>query len=232
MEQISSGDDIYYNQAKHLKNPPQWEGPSKVVATNGKKLFVDKGARLGTVNRDDAVRKGEELWKFSELEKEKKEKEVEESISRVLRNSKPKLSAKKVAAAMSSSESSSSVSSSSDSSASESSSSEEDANQVEIVEEGGGDTSDEGSDDASDDASDATEEIAQEEDEKLWTSPDEIRKDDIIQYVVSESGHTETSLVLQRAAKATGVIRFWWNVQVKETGERKSVNVEAVRDLH
>ena len=36
------------------------EIPSKVTAVNGKKLFIDQGARVGTVNRDDAVRVGEE----------------------------------------------------------------------------------------------------------------------------------------------------------------------------
>ena len=32
-----------------------------------KKLFIDQGARLGTVNRDDAVRVGEEFWRVDEL---------------------------------------------------------------------------------------------------------------------------------------------------------------------
>lgn len=31
----------------------------EVVAVNGKKLFIDQGARLGTVNRDCSVKKGE-----------------------------------------------------------------------------------------------------------------------------------------------------------------------------
>ena len=67
-DDIVAGDDIYYKQRKNISGSDIWEGPSKVVATNGKKLFVDKGARLGTVNRDDSVRRGEEFWRISEQE--------------------------------------------------------------------------------------------------------------------------------------------------------------------
>ena len=81
-DDIIEGDMIYYKQ-NIKKSNPVWHGPSKVVAANGKKLFVDNGARLKTVNRDDSVRRGEELWKF-DSEKHVKEQEMESSIRRAL----------------------------------------------------------------------------------------------------------------------------------------------------
>ena len=77
---IVEGDEIYF---KHNKDKV-WSGPSKVVAVNGKKLFVDNGGRLKTVNRDDSVRKGEEMWNRSE-EKELNDQEMETSIRKALR---------------------------------------------------------------------------------------------------------------------------------------------------
>lgn len=67
-EEVSEGDWIYYlkddGKAKGTESK-MWKGPSKVVAINGKKLFIDQGARLGTVNRDFAVVVGDEYWKVS-----------------------------------------------------------------------------------------------------------------------------------------------------------------------
>ena len=63
---ITEGDWIYFKKRVQGKEVI-WKGPSKVVGTNGKKLFIDQGARLGTVNRDDAVRIGEEFWNASEF---------------------------------------------------------------------------------------------------------------------------------------------------------------------
>jgi hypothetical protein len=82
---IVPGDKIYFKQNKAGKIDVVWQGPSKVVATNGKKLFVDKGARLGTVNRDDAVRQGEELWKLSDEEHTLNDQEIENRIAEVLK---------------------------------------------------------------------------------------------------------------------------------------------------
>ena len=61
--------------------------------------------------------------------------------------------------------------------------------------------------------------------------PEKVRKHDVIEYLIPETGITETSVVLSRAARATGKKRFWWNIQVKGTDRQKSVNLEAVRDL-
>ena len=44
------------NNKRDMGAEVEWKGPSKVVAINGKKLFIDNGARLATVNRDDIVR--------------------------------------------------------------------------------------------------------------------------------------------------------------------------------
>ena len=59
-----------------------WKGPSRVTAVNGKKLFIDRGARLGTVNRDDAVRVGEEFWRMDDQHSGAK-KPVREKKSKV-----------------------------------------------------------------------------------------------------------------------------------------------------
>ena len=60
---IQEGDKIYYKKKDGKGKNVLWQGPAKVTSVNGKKLFVDQGARLGTVNRDDAVRVGEEFWR-------------------------------------------------------------------------------------------------------------------------------------------------------------------------
>ena len=52
---IQEGDQIYYKKSEGKGKNVIWKGPSKVTAVNGKKLFIDQGARLSTVNRDDAV---------------------------------------------------------------------------------------------------------------------------------------------------------------------------------
>ena len=85
-DDIVEGDDIFYKQRKNMKGNDVWEGPSKVVATNGRKLFVDKGARLGTVNRDDSVRCGEEFWRMSD--KEMSDQEIEDRLAKVLKKVK------------------------------------------------------------------------------------------------------------------------------------------------
>ena len=232
----------------HSKNTEQWAGPSRVVATSGKKLFIDKGSRLGTVNRDDAVRKGDELWKVNDSN-EKEDRAAEGSIAKVLRNVRPKQSPKVVApVSSSSSESSSSASENDDESTDDEGSvlhseSEVDNHneavyaplenpRTDLSDEYEFETAEEGQldgDTSSGEHSDDSEDTALED--ELFTSPEDIRKNDVIQYVVPETGLTENALVLRRAAKAAGKNRFWWNVQVKETGEMKSVNLETVTNL-
>ena len=60
-DDIEKGDMIYYKKGKEK----HWQGPDKVIAINGKKLFIDKGGNTATVNRDDAVRQGEEFWSYN-----------------------------------------------------------------------------------------------------------------------------------------------------------------------
>ena len=66
-QDIEEGDLIYYKKNAGKGKNVLWSGPSKVTSVNGKKLFIDQGARLGTVNRDDAVKVGEEFWRMDEL---------------------------------------------------------------------------------------------------------------------------------------------------------------------
>lgn len=280
-DDIVSGDEIYYKQKTLQKSSPEWNGPSKVVATNGKKLFVDKGARLGTVNRDDSVRKGEELWKFSDVISKRNNNTVSESVARVLRSSQSRLkqSATKVRVTHSSSSESGedSISEPVETDVSEENEDNEDSESgedslsdehVEVSEENE-DNVDDVSDGEDEDESDLSEGeessaapdgpeefLTAEEGDREEQLPDQlvsgtsaggnntsleevpnkcsgrdITKNDIIYYIIPETGVAETSIVLSRASKASGK-KHWWNVQVKKTGRQKSVNLEAVKDLH
>ena len=56
------------NNKRDMGAEVEWKGPSKVVAINSKKLFIDNGARLATVNRDDSFwRDGQEFWRMDVL---------------------------------------------------------------------------------------------------------------------------------------------------------------------
>ena len=86
---IMEGDWIYYRKNDKIKKNVIWKGPSKVISINGKKMFVDQGARLGTVNRDDAVKQGEELWTIDELQGHRAFEDIrndEKNESRVTRS--------------------------------------------------------------------------------------------------------------------------------------------------
>ena len=65
---MSEGDWIYYQKEKGWGKEKIWRGPAKVVAVNGKKLFIYQGARLSTVNRDCNVRVGEEFWQVDDVD--------------------------------------------------------------------------------------------------------------------------------------------------------------------
>ena len=69
-DNIQEKDWIDYKKDNGKSTGRIWRGPSLVVAINGKKLFVDQGARLGTVNRDDAIRVEDEFWTMEDVEKE------------------------------------------------------------------------------------------------------------------------------------------------------------------
>ena len=66
-DNIQEGDMIYHNNKRGIEAEVEWKGPWKVVAINGKKLFIDNGARLATINRDDIVRIGQEFWRMDDL---------------------------------------------------------------------------------------------------------------------------------------------------------------------
>ena len=68
-EGIEICDWIYFKKNDGKSKNSLWSGPSQVAAINGKKFFIDRGARLATVNRDDAVRVGEEFWKIDDCTK-------------------------------------------------------------------------------------------------------------------------------------------------------------------
>ena len=63
-EDIVEGDDIYFKKGKEKI----WRGPVRVISTNGKKLFIDQGSHQSTVNRDSAIRVGEEFWNIDDVQ--------------------------------------------------------------------------------------------------------------------------------------------------------------------
>ena len=75
-EEIEVGDWIYYQRPNGRGNRVM-SGPSRVVAINGKKVFIDQGARLSTVNRDAAIRVGDNLWRADDT----KDKSTEENLA-------------------------------------------------------------------------------------------------------------------------------------------------------
>ena len=77
-DNIEEGDYIYYK--KDSKGGKIFRGPSKVVAVNGKKLFIDEGARMSTVNRDVAVRQGDEFWTIDQLNEENDDMDTVQSV--------------------------------------------------------------------------------------------------------------------------------------------------------
>ena len=79
-DSIEEGDLIYYKKGKEKL----WQGPDKVIAVNGKKLFVDKGGHTATVNRDDAVMKGEEFWSFNRDEDVDSDKDETEGVDNAI----------------------------------------------------------------------------------------------------------------------------------------------------
>lgn len=88
-EDIVAGDKIYYKKAGKENI---WRGPSKVISVNGKKLFIDQGAHQATVNRDCAVRVGEEFWRIDDLKEGNRSDEEnsineEESLAEMAKNS-------------------------------------------------------------------------------------------------------------------------------------------------
>ena len=260
---IAEGDSIYYKQKRNATSKDNvWQGPSKVVAVNGKKLFVDKGARLATVNRDDSVRCGEELWKYNESHD--KEQKVKEGIARVLRSAHQEHKTYSTYASTSESEEDDDDENSSDSSPSLQGNEEGEVGESEYEEEGEfvsaeeldlSGESDVGSDKAEDsdniqgvhDTAEPDEEQQpahidhEHEDDEINESVHDdiaipalhadVKKHDIVQYIIPETDAMEISKVTSRAGKSDGPKRFWWNVRVLETGETKSVSMEAVSDL-
>ena len=189
-DDIEGGDWIYYKKDENKSNNKVRKGPSQVVATYGKKLFVDQGARLGTTNRDNAVRVGEEFWRIDDVEEEQKDSVSHEQDQK------------------------------------------NDEDQVESVD---GESRTEVVIDndmlnrKEEEQQDVGEKNRPNENEAGYTHID-IKKNDIIRYKLPDS-EWETVKILSRAGKATGKNKYWWNVEVLETGNSKSVNTENLEVL-
>ena len=287
-DDIIEGDWIFYKKNDGKSKSVVWNGPLKVVSINGKKLFVDQGARLGTVNRDDAVRKGEELWRMSDFHGDQNDQEIDEGIANVLRKVRQNQTEGKVSITHTMYASSDSESEDED----EENESVHEGNVVsdeDLLEhlvqefshsddnESGHEGSDDGDDEDSHDADshDEDDEDSHDDNEDSHDADDneeergslevesseaqvhaveeveevcdngehrietientfacnDIRAADVITYQIPKTGVVERSKVLSRAAKSTGSNKFWWNVEVQNSGEVKSINTAAVKDL-
>ena len=69
------------------------------------------------------------------------------------------------------------------------------------------------------------------QDQFLDVSCESIKPGDIISYRIPETDVSEVARVEQRSTKASGPNRFWFNVVVQGTFERKSVNTKVLLDL-
>ena len=198
---IMEGDWIYFKK-NDTKNHI-WSGPSKVVATNGKKLFVDQGARLGTVNRDNAIKVGEEFWKRDGPDASVQTiDDGKEGLPMILLDSNSPVT-----------DTAQSSELEHDDIATEQPTVDEHENDVHSDENG------------SDSLSDQVEACWKE------VSCHEVKKNDIIRYHNPETNGVESSIVVSRGGKSTGSNKYWWNVNVQKSGEIKSINTEKVGKL-
>ena len=53
-----------------------------------------------------------------------------------------------------------------------------------------------------------------------------LRKDDLIEYKEPESNRWTEAIILGRAGKSHTATKFWYNIEEKESGEEKSVNLK------
>ena len=283
---IQEGDLIYYKKVEGKAKSVIWKGPSKVTAVNGKKLFIDQGARCATVNRDDSVRVGEEFWRMDQLPEQKGEKRLKKKkkkktsskqkdsvledrmqLRSILKKGNRDLrTAQKLEVDVSSTSSSSAEEGDVD--VEEESVEEEEVEtaengeeEVESAEEEGADESNNADSEEEDTVSDSEATLPEhssqsdDNDENHLNSDTEyedatdtnesskmssvstsyscenVEKGDIISYYIPETDTEEMARVLQRGAKATGPNRYWWNVEVQGSLERKSVNTQAVQNL-
>ena len=318
---IQEGDTIYYKKSEGKGKNIIWKGPSKVTAINGKKLFIDQGARLSTVNRDDAVRVGEEFWRMDELPKHRAVRDVQKKKTgkkESKKNDTEKMQLRRKGEKKSKSLTfkipERQVLSSSSSESEEELNDEIEGEILEVDDEGelAGEVhgnvvevhheSDEVTEEedavevaaaegfrqcldstsdhemtSQEDTSEAEEEDEEEELEEEQEEEEEegsstltevghqnseteyedaetnildeipvssssvqtvksischnVEKDNVISYRIPETDTEEISRVLSRAGKASGPNKFWWNVEVQGSLQRKSVDTEAVADL-
>ena len=220
-EDIQEGDWVYYKKDDNRSKNRLWRGPSQVSSANGKKLFIDQGARLGTVNRDDAVRMGEEFWRYDQVSEDDNDGNDLEHIKKVSKGDGKMLPIMETSESSSESEESSDESSSVQSNNSDLESDEDTEIEVQDVE-----NESNNSDLESDE--DTETEVQDVENERYRF--DDIRKDDVIKFRMPGS-EFETAKVLSRAGKSKGGNRHWWNIKDCETGECKSINAGKLADI-
>ena len=278
-DDIQEKDLIYYKKSEGKGKNVLWRGPSRVAAVNGKKLFIDQGARLGTVNRDDAVRVGEEFWRMDDqvedmeevIEKKKRGKKkdnikVNETCSGKRKNGRVSVQLKEVDLISSLSSSSSadegtaenlelgdgndvqgsqeSVSEGSGHSESEenislATSHAEDSNGDEVLDDNehrnDGEVLDEDEQGNNEEALDEDDGDTEYEDAPESTSSTisftDVRQGDTLSYIIPETSMPEVCTVISRAGRVTGSNKYWWNVQVKDTNEKKSLNTQVLQNL-
>ena len=240
-DDIERNDWIYYKKQDGKSKSRIWRGPSKVVAINGKKLFIDQGARVGTVNRDDAFRQEETFWRMDtvevdEIKDNKGEKEKFEVRKKVKFRSEGDSDSCSEEESEDDDESqdeeeSSSVSDNDNDSKEESEDEihDEEVHDVELEELGdvSQDLDNEVFEDSNEDEGTSDQNTINEDGVEI--SFEDIKKDDILQFTVN--GSTVTTKVISRAGKVGGGNKYWWNLRFLESGEEKLVNTQDCMNL-
>ena len=197
-ENIVEGDNIYFKKGKEKV----WRGPVKVVGVNGKKLFVDQGGHQSTVNRDVAIRVGEEFWSMDGLNDDDA-LDIGENPS----ETPPIQNVDGVVGV--------------DMTHEDLENADEDQNPV------GTDVQD--AIPAVPDARNA-EDVVVEEPGNFIDHKD-IKKGDSLKFVHEDSDGVVEGKVLSRAGKAGGKHKFWWNIENTTTGDQKSFDTSKFQTI-
>ena len=223
---IQEGDLVYYQKNDSKAKSRVWRGPAKVVAVNGKKLFIDQGARLGTVNRDDSVLVEQDFWNVSHLEADDVGSESSRNLDTSSKNepSSDSEDEDSPSCEVSSTESSDEDDSKTEGEATEG---EDNVSEVQLDELPNAEVERLQAPDTDDGTGVSTASAPSETDTFSYRN---IRKNDVIKYKFPDT-NWETATVMSRAAKATGQFKHWWNVQVEGAGESKSIDTEKCDEL-
>ena len=232
-EDIEEGDWIYYKKDDNKAKEKLFRGPAHVVATHGKKLFIDQGARLGTVNRDNAVKFGEEFWRAENFTDEidesvEEEKNMEEKTSSESRTSG---SEQEEESDISSEAESSSSSDDEDRQPNEEETSSSETSEIESQANLETEENQLENQTVNDIPADNNVDERPNDMQAMQTySFRDIKQHDVIKYKFIDTDWS-VATVVSRAGKSSGKNKYWWNVRSDETGKVKSLDTENFQDV-